>query len=86
MDFEFDSHKSASNKKKHGIDFIEAQALWMEPDRLEIPARTQGEQRFVLIGRIALVHWSAVFTLRAENIRIISVRRARHQEAEAYES
>jgi uncharacterized DUF497 family protein len=86
MDFEFDSHKSASNKKKHGIDFIEAQALWMDPDRLEIPARTQGEQRFVLIGRIALVHWSAVFTLRAENIRIISVRRARHQEAEAYES
>ena len=86
MDFEFDSHKSASNKKKHGIDFIEAQALWMDPDRLEIPARTQGEQRFVLIGRIALVHWSAVFTLRAENLRIISVRRARHQEAEAYES
>ena len=86
MDFEFDSHKSASNKKKHGIDFIEAHALWMDPDRLEIPARTQGEQRFVLIGRIALVHWSAVFTLRAENIRIISVRRARHQEAEAYES
>ena len=86
MDFEFGSHKSASNKKKHGIDFIEAQALWMDPDRLEIPARTQGEQRFVLIGRIALVHWSAVFTLRAENLRIISVRRARHQEAEAYES
>ena len=28
MDFEFDPDKSASNKLKHGIDFMEAQDLW----------------------------------------------------------
>ena len=86
MEFEFDPRKSASNKKKPGIDFVEAQVLWDDPDRLEVPARTQGEKRFVLIGKIADTHWSAVFTLRAEKARIISVRRAWKQEVEAYES
>ena len=86
MAFEFDPNKSVANKKKHGIDFVEAQGIWDDPDRLEVPARMQGEKRFVLIGKIAGMHWSAVFTPRAENFRIISVRRARKQEVEAYES
>jgi uncharacterized DUF497 family protein len=38
MNFEFDPAKSAANLKKHGIDFIGAQALWSDPDRLEISA------------------------------------------------
>ena len=33
MEFEFDSVKSASNLRKHGIDFVDAQALWQDPDR-----------------------------------------------------
>jgi uncharacterized DUF497 family protein len=37
MRFEFDAAKSAANKLKHGIDFVEAQALWADPDRLETP-------------------------------------------------
>jgi len=86
MAFEFDPNKSVANKKKHGIDFVEAQGIWDDPDRLEVPARMQGEKRFVLIGKIAGMHWSVVFTPRAENFRIISVRRARKQEVEAYES
>ena len=86
MEFEFDPKKSDENKKKHGIDFIEAQSLWDDPDRLEVPAKTQKERRFVLTGRIADKHWSAVFTPRADRTRIISVRRARKQEVEAYES
>jgi len=86
MDFEFDPKKSAANKEKHGIDFVEAQALWDDPDRLEVPARTSDEKRFMLIGRIEGKHWSAVFAPRADRIRIISVRRSRKQEAQAYES
>jgi uncharacterized DUF497 family protein len=39
MRFEFDSAKSAAHKGKHGIDFVEAQALWLDPDRIEVPAR-----------------------------------------------
>ncbi len=53
MEFEFGPRKSVSNKRKHGIDFIEAQVLWDDPDRLEIPAKTQREKRLVLIGKIA---------------------------------
>ena len=85
MEFEFDPEKSMSNKRKHGIDFVEGQALWDDPERLELPARTVGEQRYMLIGRIGGMHWSAVFTIRGESTRIVSVRRARKEEVEAYE-
>jgi uncharacterized DUF497 family protein len=84
--FEFDSAKSTANKKKHGIDFIEAQALWDDPDLLEIPARTTDEPRFLLIGMIEIKHWAAIITYRGKNVRIISVRRARDEEIELYES
>ena len=85
-DFEFDSRKSLQNKDKHGIDFIEAQDLWLDPDLLEIPARTEDEPRFIVIGRIGSIHWSGVITYRNQNIRIISVRRSRGEEVEIYES
>ena len=84
--FEFDERKSQSNLKKHGIDFVEAQLLWLDPDLLEIPAETIDEPRFLIIGRISDKHWSAIITLRNENIRIISVRRSRNEEVELYES
>ena len=60
-------------------------ALCEDPDLLEIPARTTDEQRFLVIGKIAVNHWSGVITYRGENIRIISVRRARDEEIEIYE-
>ena len=86
MEFEFDSQKSQSNKKKHGIDFREAQVLWNDSDLIEIPARTSGEPRFLVIGKISGQHWSGVITYRAEKIRIISVRRSRKEEIDIYES
>lgn len=86
MIFEFDPIKSRSNKEKHGIDFDEAQALWNDPDLLEIPAKTIDEKRFLVIGKINGKHWSAVITYRTGTIRIISVRRARNEEIELYES
>ena len=86
MEFEFDLNKSKSNKKKHGIDFVEAQALWDDPDLIEIPARTEDEPRFLVIGRISGKHWSGIITYRGGNIRIISVRRSRQEEVDIYES
>ena len=85
MKFEFDHEKSEANKAKHGIDFVEGQALWEDPDRLKLPARTQGEPRLMLIGRIGLKHWSAIFTIRDDRILIISIRRSRTKEVEQYE-
>ncbi|RDE08656.1 BrnT family toxin [Pelagibacterium lacus] len=73
------------NHAKHGIDFAMAQALWTDEHLLEIPARTVDEPRFLVIGRIAGKHWSAVITYRGAVIRIISVRRARPEEIAYYE-
>jgi uncharacterized DUF497 family protein len=86
MQFEYDPNKSESNKQKHGIDFIEAQRLWNDPDLLEIPAKDMDELRFLVIGKIAGKYWSGIITYRSENIRIISVRKSRDEEIELYES
>ncbi len=86
IDFEFDERKSTTNFKKHGIDFLDAQLLWLDPDLIEIPARTDDEPRFLVIGRIGPNHWSAVITYRETRVRIISVRRSRGEEVSLYES
>jgi uncharacterized DUF497 family protein len=86
MEFEFDLRKSRSNKKKHGIDFDEARALWDDLDLVLVPARTADEPRYLVVGRIGETHWSGVITYREDRIRIISVRRSRDEEIEIYES
>ena len=86
MEFEFDAQKSVSNKLKHGINFYEAQALWEDPDFIEIPVKTSDEPRYLVIGFISGKHWTGVITYRGDKIRIISVRRSREEEVEIYES
>jgi len=83
--FEFDERKSKANEAKHDIDFVATQALWLDDNLLRIAARTAEEQRFLVIGMIADKHWSAVITYRQETIRLISVRRSRAREVQAYE-
>ena len=85
MEFEYDEIKSISNKKKHGIDFIEAQKLWNDDNKIIYPTRFEVEERNILIATIECKHWSAIYTLRIEKIRLISVRRSRKEEEELYE-
>ncbi|MCY7337265.1 MAG: BrnT family toxin [Chamaesiphon sp.] len=84
--FEYDERKSQSNLTKHGIDFVASQQLWHDPNLIEIPARTQDEQRFLVVAKIDDKHWSGVITYRDPNIRIISIRRSRIEEITLYES
>ncbi len=84
--FAFDPVKSSANQRKHGIDFLEAQGLWFDPDRVVLAAATKGEPRWLLIGRFAGRHWVAVFTIRGRTIRLISVRRARSKEVARYDN
>jgi uncharacterized DUF497 family protein len=65
---------------------VEAQDLWRDPMLMEIPVRTDDEARYLMIGLIDGKHWSAVITYRGTNVRLISVRCARTQEVEIYES
>lgn len=84
MEYEFDTEKSATNRAKHGIDFVQAQDLWDDPDRVEVSARTIGEPRWLVVGCISDVHWSVVITYRDRRARIISVRRSRSEEVKIY--
>ncbi len=84
MDFEFDPQKSETNKAKHGVDFVEAQALWKSRHVL-LRAKDALEKRHMVIGRIGAEHWSAIITYRGATIRIISVRKSTLLEIETYE-
>jgi len=86
MDFEFDRRKSVRNKEKHGVDFVEAQLVWEDPDRIEIPARTEDEERYLVVGMIEDKCWSVIITYRGAKTRVISARRARKEEKQLYES
>jgi len=85
-EFEFDNAKSLANLEKHGINFESAQKLWADVNVIEVRAKSDDEDRFLVIGVINSKHWSAVITYRGETIRIISVRRSRKSEVELYES
>ena len=84
--FDFDEAKNQANLLKHGINFVDAQLLWNDPRLLEIPAKTEDEPRFLMIGKLNGKHWSAVVTYRSTNVRLISVRRSRTEEVTLYES
>ena len=84
MTFEWDNEKSRSNQAKHGIDFDAAMALWNDSNRVEIQSSYPLESRSILIGKLDKKLWTAIFTRRGSVLRIISVRRARKQEANLY--
>ncbi|MEA2029315.1 MAG: BrnT family toxin [Campylobacterota bacterium] len=86
MKFEYDKHKSQSNKAKHGIDFEEAKELWHNQSAIVAYEKTiLEEDRFSIVGYIANKCYTGIFTLRDLNIRIISVRRCRKNEQKRYE-
>jgi hypothetical protein len=85
VEFEWDPHKSALNKEKHGIGFSEARALWDDPGLVLLPSRFPNEPRFLALGKVDQTHWTAIFTERGESVRIISVRRSRSNEQILYE-
>jgi hypothetical protein len=85
MEFEFDPAKSASNLEKLGIDFDAVQAIWQDVTRIEIPARTVDEPRWLVVGQMDGKHWSVVVVYRGQRVRIISARRSRKEEVALYE-
>jgi uncharacterized protein len=85
MEFEFDAEKSASNRDKHGIDFVEAQALWDDRWLYSHPVAVNDEIRYIVTGMLGQKLWTAIMTIRGDRIRIISVRRARQDERRSYE-
>ncbi len=87
MTFEYDAQKSKANKNKHGLDFEQAKALWDDYFAIELQSKQiQGEDRFLLLGKIKHEHYTAIITYRDSNIRIISIRSSRKNEVVFYEN
>ena len=85
MKFEWDDNKNNSNKTKHGIDFETSEKLWLDENRIEILAPYPLEDRRIMISKLQNNIWTAIYTMRGDVIRIISVRRAREKEINLYE-
>ena len=85
MRFEFDPNKNRINLQKHGIDFSQAEMLWQDNNAVVVESKFAVEKRFLLIGKIGDTYWQAVFTMRDDNIRIISVYRAKQKYIKIYE-
>jgi len=84
MEFEYDPAKSQANREKHGIDFDAAQEMWRYGDLIWGPSKHPVEDRFMAIGRIKRQIWAAVYTMRQNRIRLISVRPAKRKERAIY--
>ncbi|MCI0558600.1 MAG: BrnT family toxin [Nitrososphaera sp.] len=88
MRFHFDPTKAASNLKKHGVSFADAEGVFYDSLAIhQLDPDSEDEERFVAAGMgsagIILV---VVYTLRGEEIRLISARRATRREVKSYES
>lgn len=86
MKFEWDEAKAHANERKHVVSFEEAAAVFREfhIDRLD-HRRDYGEARFVALGIDSNgVVLNVVYTVRGENIRIISAWKASKHDREAY--
>lgn len=81
--FEYDPNKSSLNQIKHGVTFEEIQKLWQTP-HVTIPAKTESEPRFMVVGRLQEKFYSCIYTVRNEAIRLISARRSRQSEENIY--
>ena len=87
MTFEWDETKNCANIRKHGFHFTEAEemfrgALLVRPDTRE----DYGEKRWIGIGMIQGRYAFVAFAERPnDTIRIISLRKANHEERQEYE-
>ena len=83
-DFEWDDAKREDNIRKHRIDFNDVHAVFDGPFLLRSSIQG-GEKRMLAIGLLDDREVTVVFTIRNAKRRIISARRARTDEREAFQ-
>jgi uncharacterized DUF497 family protein len=85
MMFDWDPDKSRQNRRKHGFGLEEAQAVFQDRELyVEYDDREYGEERWIAIGRLGPIIAYVVYTNRAGVIRLISARKANHEEESRY--
>ena len=86
MVYQWNRDKAAANLRKHGIDFADAVSVFSDDLAITIPDERFEEERFVTIGVDAFGEiLVVVYTMRDDEIRIISARKATRQERQQYE-
>lgn len=86
MIYQWNPDKAATNLRKHGIEFADAVFVFSDDLAITIPDERFDEERFVTIGTDAVGRVLVViYTLRGNEIRIISARKATRRERNHYE-
>ena len=86
-EFEWDGRKAAVNRRKHGIDFADATAVFEDEKALTVPDAITAidETRTLTLGRDAMGRVLVVaYTWRGERVRLLSARRASASERLEY--
>ncbi|MDR3336257.1 MAG: BrnT family toxin [Treponema sp.] len=87
LGIEWDEEKNAINKAIHHIDFVDAQYIFSDPERLErldkSEENTSGEERLQTLGMVGKILFVA-YVERGENKRLISARLATKAERRSY--
>lgn len=89
MTFEWDENKNAINKRKHGVDFMEASSVFFDDNAImfDDPDHSGEEERFLLIGMSRTLKVLTVchcYRSSDEVIRLISARQATKTETDFY--
>jgi hypothetical protein len=86
--FEWNIAKSEINLKKHGVGFTEAELAFEDfyaIEEFDEEHSNAEEQRFKMLAMAGEKILVVVYTIRGENYRIISARKAEKYEQELYE-
>lgn len=84
--FVWDEAKSRANKSKHGLSFDAVHDFdWDDPVIVDRSRHADGEKRYAAIGKLHNKLYTVIFTLRGDDIRIISLRRANDREEKIHE-
>lgn len=88
MDIEYDADKDEINRFKHGLPLSFGRQVFNDPDGLILPSfrPVDGEDRYKVVGMVEGKLYTAVYVLRDERIRMISVRRSNSSERRDYDS
>ena len=87
--FEWDPKKNATNRRKHGVSFEDAQTAFSDECGriIDDPDHSEDEARFILLGiaeSLRLLVVCHCYRASGDVIRIISARKADKQESAQY--
>lgn len=88
--FEWDARKAASNRRKHGISFEEAETVFLDDEAVMIPdeENVSDEERFLILGfsyKLRMLVVCHCYRESNEIVRIISARKANKAERDQYQ-